>query len=57
MDVDEDEEDGTQMPKAVQDYGIEVNFEDVDDEEREVCFLSCSGATANRRLRTDLPKH
>ncbi|KAL4079656.1 RecF/RecN/SMC [Scleroderma citrinum] len=33
MDVDEDEE-GTQRPKTVQDYGIEVGFDDLDDEER-----------------------
>ncbi|KAE9404591.1 condensin complex subunit SMC1 [Gymnopus androsaceus JB14] len=35
MDVDGDDEDGTQRPKAVQDYGIEVDFEDVGDDERE----------------------
>ncbi|KAI6108622.1 RecF/RecN/SMC [Pisolithus croceorrhizus] len=34
MDVDEDEE-GTQRPKQVQDYGIEVDFDALDDEERE----------------------
>ncbi|KAJ3905524.1 hypothetical protein F5879DRAFT_736868 [Lentinula edodes] len=34
MDVDDDE-DGTQRPKAVQNYGIEVDFADIDDEERE----------------------
>ncbi|KAI9569904.1 hypothetical protein HD554DRAFT_2088472 [Boletus coccyginus] len=33
MDVDEDE-DGTQRPKQVQDYGIEVDFAALDDEER-----------------------
>lgn len=33
MEVDDD--DGTQRPKAVQDYGIEVDFKDLDDEERE----------------------
>ncbi|KAL4072467.1 RecF/RecN/SMC [Scleroderma yunnanense] len=33
MDEDEDEE-GTQRPKTVQDYGIEVGFDDLDDEER-----------------------
>jgi structural maintenance of chromosome 1 len=37
MDVDEDE-DGTQRPKKVQDFGIEVDFEALDDEEREVCM-------------------
>ncbi|RDB26948.1 Structural maintenance of chromosomes protein 1 [Hypsizygus marmoreus] len=34
MDVDEDE-DGTQRPKTVQDYGIEVDFDSLDDETRE----------------------
>lgn len=34
MDVDEDE-DGTQKPKKVQDHGIEVDFESLDDETRE----------------------
>lgn len=41
MDVDEDEE-GTQRPKRVADFGIEVNFDDVDDEEREVRFSESS---------------
>ncbi|KAH8082807.1 cohesin complex subunit psm1 [Cristinia sonorae] len=35
MDVDEDEE-GTQRPKRVQDYGIEVNFDQITEEEREM---------------------
>lgn len=35
MDVDEDE-DGTQRPRQVQDYGIEVDFAALDDEERAV---------------------
>ena len=35
MDVDEDE-DGTQQVKKVADYGIEVDFESLDDEERQV---------------------
>ena len=34
MDVDEDE-DATQRPKAVADYGIEVDFESIDEDERE----------------------
>ncbi|KAK7062210.1 structural maintenance of chromosomes protein [Favolaschia claudopus] len=34
MDVDEDE-DGTQQPRRVQDYGIEVDFEALDDDDRE----------------------
>ena len=33
MDVDEDE-DGTQRPKVVADYGIEVDFESIEDDER-----------------------
>lgn len=35
MDVDEDE-DGTQRPRQVQDYGIEVDFAALNDEERAV---------------------
>jgi len=35
MDVDEDE-DGTQQVKKVADYGIEVDFETLDDDERQV---------------------
>lgn len=35
MDVDEDEN-GTQRPRNVPDYGIEVDFEMLEDEEREV---------------------
>lgn len=35
MDVDEDE-DGTQPIKKVSDYGIEVDFESLDDDERQV---------------------
>ncbi|KAJ6560360.1 condensin complex subunit SMC1 [Mycena capillaripes] len=34
MDVDDDE-DGTQQPRRVQDYGIEVDFEALDDDDRE----------------------
>jgi len=33
MDVDDDEN-GTQRPKAVADYDIEVNFDSLDDDER-----------------------
>lgn len=36
MDVDDDE-DGTQQPRQVQDYGIEVDFDSLDDDDREVC--------------------
>lgn len=35
MDMDDDEN-GTQRPRNVPDYGIEVDFEELDDEEREV---------------------
>jgi structural maintenance of chromosome 1 len=35
MDVDEDE-DGTQQVKRVADYGIEVDFDTLDDDERQV---------------------
>ncbi len=55
MDVDEDE-DGTQQPKRVDDFGIEVDFESLDDDEREViwCFLHIHRATniffANRMV-------
>ena len=34
MDVDDDE--GTQRPRRVPDYGIKVDFEMLDDDEREV---------------------
>lgn len=39
MDVDEDE-DGTQPVRKVADYDIEVNFDSLDDDEREVLFFS-----------------
>ena len=45
MDVDDDE-DGTQKPRRVSDYGIEVEFELLDDEEREVS----SGSFGERTL-------
>ena len=35
MDVDEDDS-GTQRPKSVSDYGIEVDFETLNEEDREV---------------------
>lgn len=38
MAVDEDEE-GTQRPKKVQDYGIEIDFDALDDEERAVSMV------------------
>lgn len=37
MDVDEDEE-GSQQVKRVADYGIEVDFSSLDEEELEVCL-------------------
>jgi structural maintenance of chromosome 1 len=39
MDEDEDE-DGTQRPKTVQDYGIEVDFTLLEEDERQVGELS-----------------
>lgn len=41
MDVDEDE-DGSQRPRQVQDYGIEVDFSALDDEERAVSLRRVS---------------
>lgn len=38
MQVDDDEN-GTQQPKQVDDYGIEVDFDRLDEDEREVCIL------------------
>lgn len=40
MDVDEDEE-GSQHVRHIPDYGIEVDFDSLDDEEREVCIYRC----------------
>lgn len=38
MDVDEDEE-GSQSVKRIPDYGIEVDFDGLEDEDREVCVM------------------
>ena len=38
MDVDEDEE-GSQSVKRIPDYGIEVDFDGLEDEDREVCVI------------------
>jgi hypothetical protein len=38
MDIDDDE--ATQRPREVDDYGIEIDYEDLDDEEREVWTYS-----------------
>jgi len=43
MDVDEDE-DATQRPRRVPDYGIEVDFDKLDEDEREVCFVDVASA-------------
>jgi hypothetical protein len=55
MDVDEDE-DGTQRPRKVQDFGIEVNFESLDDEEREVrdLYLPFPSKSSSLACRTVL---
>lgn len=42
--MDIDDEDGTQRPRRVPDYGIEVEFDLLDDEEREVSQLRLSCA-------------
>lgn len=34
--MDVDDEDGTQRPRKVNDYGIQIDYESLDDEEREV---------------------
>lgn len=34
--MDVDDEDGTQRPRTVNDYGVEVDFESLDDDERQV---------------------
>jgi len=39
MDVDEDD-DGTQKPLVAKDYAIEVDFADLEDDEREVSLAS-----------------
>ena len=36
MDVDQEDEDSTQRPRQVKDYALEVDFEDLDDDDREV---------------------
>jgi structural maintenance of chromosome 1 len=46
MEVDGDE-DGTQQPRAVQTYGIEVDFEDLDEADREVRDSFCSWSITN----------
>lgn len=48
MDVDEDEE-GAQAIKRVPDYGIEVDFSTLDEEEREVCHQLSSPCDISRQ--------
>lgn len=57
MDVDEDE-DGAQAVRKVADYGIEVDFDALEDEEREVTAnrASASLGTDDPRNRTILLK-
>ena len=43
MDVDDDE-DGTQRPRRVNDYGIEIDYRLLDDDEREVLLLMTSSS-------------
>ena len=42
MDVDEDQEATTLRPSAVQDYGIEIDFDDLDEDLREVRVSDCT---------------
>jgi structural maintenance of chromosome 1 len=49
MEVDEDE-DNTQQPKAVADYGIEIEFDSLEDEDREVRTALHVRITAHWRL-------
>lgn len=52
MDVDEDDE-GTQHAKRVSDYGIEVDFSLLSEEEKEVRFVSLTLCTiADTGVRT-----
>lgn len=46
MDVD-DEDDGTQRPLEARDYGIEVDFSDLSEDERDVSSLSLPRASAS----------
>lgn len=39
MNVDDDDDEETQRPRTVSDYGIEVDFDGLDDDEREVCLF------------------
>jgi hypothetical protein len=36
MNVDEDDDEETQRPRTVADYGIEVDFENLEDDDRDV---------------------
>jgi hypothetical protein len=47
MDIDED---NTQRPRAVTDYGIEVDFDMLDDEDREVVTVSYARRPFLRRF-------
>jgi hypothetical protein len=48
MDVDEDE-DGTQRTKTVSDYGVEVDFNELDQDERDVIHLNLSCVRKSHR--------
>lgn len=69
MNVDADDEEETQRPRTVADYGIEVDFENLDDEDRDVrnvkpylCAFTDTPPRTHlqkllRRLRTRLPSY
>jgi hypothetical protein len=49
MDVDGDEE-GSQHPVRIQDFGVLPDFSDLDDDEKEVSCVSLLGARTKVRL-------
>ena len=58
MDVDEDQEATTLRPSEVQDYGIEVDFDDLDEDLREVSLLTipCCALTDRCHRTTVRPR-
>jgi len=44
MDVDGEDDDTSQRPRKVQDYGIEVDFDGVDDDDLAVCTFPSRSA-------------
>lgn len=46
MDLDEEDEKTFQRPRKVQDYGIEADFDAVDDDDLAVCTFPCRVVTS-----------